>query len=566
MTLTENRLRVVATPHVKVLLDRCAGCQECIIRCPTGALSLDVDAWIAVADDLACVGCRQCVRTCPFAAIVVTGPVLVADRSHLETVAPPSIVGDRQETRLGITSWVDALAEAERCLNCPDPTCVRGCPAHNDIPGFVAAIRSGDLDEAHGVIGRTSVLPDICSRVCDQELQCEGACTWSLAGAHPVAIGALERFVTDNAPVPGPVVDSDRGAGLHVAVVGSGPAGLAAAWELAEAGARVSVFEKDFVAGGLLGWGIPEFTLPAEQAGRPAAALAAAGVQFHFGAEIGPAGVDGLLARHDAVVIAVGASQALRLPVPGNNLQGIWDATRFLTEGKGALGRGETLADLGVPPRDGGPPTVLVLGAANTAMDVARTAHRLGGRAVCVDWMDRRFAPVRPDELAEAACEGVDIRFLTTVDRFEGRDGRVTTARLSRTHQRRATELPKVVARDCGRLEVDLVVMAMGYRLDPAMAAESPGVPVRKTMPDLPDRRWVASGIMATPPPSAGRGQPVGALAVGRETARVLAGQPRRDRVWTVGDALIGPSTVVEAMAHGKQAAIAVLDRLGGRG
>ncbi|MHB1929818.1 MAG: 4Fe-4S dicluster domain-containing protein, partial [Acidimicrobiales bacterium] len=231
-------------PHVTVLADRCAGCQECVVRCPTGALDLDAVTWTVTAHDAACVGCRQCERTCPFAAIVIDGPVLVEPRAALGVHHPQSLAHDNSETRRGLATWEEALTEASRCLDCPDPTCVRGCPAHNDIPGFIRAIGTGNLDEAHRVLRRTSVLPDVCSRVCDQALQCEGACTWSLGGAAPVAIGALERFVCDNAPVPPVEVTATTGAGMTVAVVGSGPAGIAAASELVGAGAAVTVYER----------------------------------------------------------------------------------------------------------------------------------------------------------------------------------------------------------------------------------------------------------------------------------------------------------------------------------
>lgn len=223
-------------PTTTVLVDRCAGCQECVVRCPTGALDLDANTWTVEVNQELCVGCRQCERTCPFGAIVVEGPTLVAARVAQEVQHPAELEGDRSETRRGITSWAEALIEAERCLSCPDPTCVLGCPAHNDIPGFIRAVRDGDLDRAHEVLAATTFMPDVCSRVCDQALQCEGACSWSLAGSAPVAIGALERFVADNAPVPSIASRVSRAAeppakGLSVAIVGSGPAAIGAASE-----------------------------------------------------------------------------------------------------------------------------------------------------------------------------------------------------------------------------------------------------------------------------------------------------------------------------------------------
>jgi len=556
-----------ALPHVTVLSDRCAGCQECSVRCPTGALVLDPLTWTVTADDPSCVGCRQCVRTCPFSAITVAGPVLVAPRTETASLHPEVLRSDSTETRRGLLSWTDALSEAARCLECPDPTCVRGCPAHNDIPAFIAAIGRGDLDGAHDVLRRTSILPDVCARVCDQAVQCEGACSWALAGESPVAIGALERFVTDNASVPPLAVRDDaRGTGLDVAVIGSGPAGAAAAWELVEAGARVTVLERDDAPGGLLRWGIPDFTLPDVVARRVWTALSDSGVELRLGTDVPAGGIDALLADHDAVVVAAGAGTPLRLAVPGADLDGVWDATAFLTAAHEVLGHGGGLGDLFPDLRPSDPdrmPRVLVLGAGNTAMDTARTARRLGADAMCIDWMHRAFAPVRPDELVEAEEEGVEVGFLRTLARLEGDErGRVRRAWLSHTRQDRADRPPEVVEREADDLEVDMVVMAMGYRVDPGLVEALGGLPVRKHAPPVPDRHWAASGITseAASRVAWARGQAIGRLALAREGARTAAALPRRPRVWTAGDALTGPSTVVEAMAQGKQAAEAIVE------
>ena len=565
MTLSQSTIDPIAAdqrPHVTVLTDRCAGCQECVIRCPTGALTMDVGNWVAAADDARCVGCRQCVRTCPFAAIEVEGPLLVADRVEPTYHKVTQLIGNLDETRRGIPTWTSVLAEAERCLACPDPTCVRGCPVHNDIPAFVSAVRAGDLDGAHRVLRRTSFLPDICSRVCDQAVQCEGSCTWSLAGGTPVAIGSIERFITDNAPIPPIEPVNDRGAGLSVAVVGSGPAGIGAAFELVRSGARVTVFEKDDRPGGLLRWGIPSFTLPRQVAERPWEQLRAAGVRLECGIAVTPDRVEELRASFDAVVLAHGAGTPLRLPVQGGDLDGVVDATRFLGEARSALAESRS-CDLLPSPADrepDAPATVLVLGAGNTAMDVARLARRLGARAICVDWMDRRFAPVRPDELDEAIEEGVDIRFSRTLTRLEGRDGRVDRAVLAETRQASATTLPRVL--DATSEErVDLVVMAMGYRIDPAFAAVAPDKPLARRVPELVDRRFQASGILQGGAPAFARHRPVGELAIVREIGRMSAALGTAERVFVAGDALVGPSTVVEAMAQGRRAAEAVLDR-----
>jgi glutamate synthase (NADPH/NADH) small chain len=587
LTIADRAPATAAQPHVTVLTDRCAGCQECVIRCPASALTMDAARWVAVADDALCVGCRQCERTCPFSAIMVEGPLVVTERSDPAPQHPADLIGDTSEIRPGFSCWDDALAEASRCVDCPDPTCVRGCPAHNDIPSFISAIRDGDLGAAHDILRLTSVMPDICSRVCDQAAQCEGACTWSLAGGAPVAIGKLERFVADHAPVPPLAIQSSvpataDGAGLSVGVVGSGPAGIGAAWHLAEAGASVTVYEREPTPGGLLGWGIPDFTLPSEVSGRPWRQLAAAGVNLRCGSEIGPGDVEGLLAEHDAVILAHGAGMPLRLPVPGGDLAGVTDATAFLKAGKEALETGAGISGMeaviapAAPPAlpatpsaaagESRRPQVLVLGAGNTAMDVARTARRLGLRAVCVDWVAERFALARPDELDEARHEGVDIRFLRTVTRLEGESGHVRRAVLSCTRQAHGDRLPKVLDGDPETLDADLVVMAMGYRGDRAFAAMLPGTPIARTVKGMPDRRWIASGILARPASSFAFNKPVGRLALGRETGLANSALPFQERVWVAGDALVGPSTVVEAMAQGRCAAASVLGNRPSRG
>ncbi len=568
MTLTAPQPTVpgVSRPTVTVLVDRCAGCQECVVRCPTGALTMDARRWVARADSALCVGCRQCVRTCPFSAIAVDGPLLVADRVEPDTASVRLEVGLVEEVRRGFGSWDEALVEAARCLECPDPTCVRGCPAHNDIPGFIRALKDRDLAGAHEVLRSTSVLPDVCSRVCNQAAQCEGACTWSLAGGNPVAIGRLERFIADRASVPPPWPSSSAEAGLSVGIVGSGPAGIGAAWELIEAGASVTVYERDATPGGLLGWGIPRFTLPDAVATRAWDQLLAAGVDLRCRVAVAPEDLDRLLARHDAVILAHGATSPMRLNVPGAELPGVTDATTFLHRGTCALRDGDDPAafrvSYGLDRSAESPeaqPRVLVLGAGNTAMDVARTARRLGMQATCIDWLDERFALARPDELEEARLEGVDVRFLRTLVRLEGDGAWVRRAHLAVTSQRDARHSPKVRRGSGEVVDVDLVVMAMGYRGDPAFAGALAGLPVRRVEDGLPDRRWQASGVLDGPASSFAHHNPVGRLALGREVGLWASSVAFADRLWAAGDALVGPSTVVESMAHGRRSARAVL-------
>ena len=593
--IAELRNGTPAIKHaiVHVNQERCAGCQECVIRCPTHALSINTEKWVAEADDALCVGCRQCERVCPYSAIAVTGPLVVAARAEAHPLKAEPLAGSQQEIRRGFQGWSEALAEADRCLNCPDPTCMEGCPAHVDIPGFITALRERNLDKAHDLLSLSSFLPGICSRVCDQSVQCEGACSWALAGGQAVSIGRLERFVADHGPQPQLEKESAEGAGLSVAVVGSGPAGVAAAWELLSASAGVSMFEKDEEAGGVLRWGIPSFTLPDSVVDPHLTALTAAGLKLRTSCELGKdVTLEALLAQHDAVILAHGASLPLGIRVPGADLPGVEDATSFLNRAKPAL-KG------GTRPEGVGPGVhVLVLGGGNTAMDVARTLSRFGAEVTAVEWMDERFARVRPDELVEARDEGVQVRFNTTVERLEGDSGGVRTAWLRRTVQRQVTRRPKVVSGPAEALPVDRVIVALGYRVDASVAASVVALPLPSTDQTrvIPDRRWTASGIPTGPALA------VGTQALKREVGLAVAGSPvhtrwwarlghrrvespgrfratwwarlwRRqaevgfavaptpqgERVWVAGDALVGPSTVAGAMAQGRAAARSVL-------
>ena len=599
--------RSVLPPRVRVLAERCAGCEECVVRCPTAALSIDPDRWIAQADESLCVGCRQCERTCPFSAIRVEGARLASPRQLVALHRPAELDGDTSELHRGFGGWRQVIAEAERCLLCPDPTCMEGCPAHNDIPGFIEHLRARDVAGAQAILARTSVLPDVCSRVCDTAVQCEGACSWALAGGEPVAIGLLERFVSDQHPLAGVQRTGSRGDGRSVAVVGSGPAGVAAAWELLAQGAQVTMLEKDADAGGVLRWGIPAFTLPNPVTERPIEALLAAGLTLKTNCALGrDAALDELLAAHDAVILAHGASQPLIPPLAGADLTGVEDATSFLARAKDALHHGEALPEVGVGRH------VLVLGGGNTAMDTARTVRRLGGEATCVEWMDERFARVRPDELDEARREGVTIRFTTTVERLEGDDRGVRAAYLRRTRQRRIDKQPRLLRGHAERLPVDHVVFALGYRVQRPPSTETIEFPLPPSgqRDAVLDRRWLASGIMAGQTAAEHGDGPrsrVGWLALERErglavatspiatgwwtrlterhtrkavparmntwvwrwrrravTGLATAPKPQAERVWIAGDALVGPSTAAGAMAQGKAAATAILETMNG--
>ena len=495
---------------------------------------------------------------------------MVAPRTELVPYHPEALEGDTEETRPTFGSWDEAVAEAERCLLCPDPTCMRGCPAHNDIPGFISGLRTGDLELSHAALRRTSVMPDICARVCDHSAQCEGACTWTLAGGKAVAIGAIERFICDNAPVPGVEQHSEDAEGMSVAVVGSGPAGVAAAWELSEASAKVTMYEKDSEPLGVLRWGIPDFTLPQRIIERPWQELQRAGVEVRLDTQVFPADLDRLLEEHDAVMLCQGASRSRGLPVPGGDLEGVWDATDFLERGKDALAAGRRPPEM--EPRvasDGSarPPMVLVLGAGDTAMDVCRTARRFGADVLCLNRRDRAHARVRPDELAEAEAEGVEMRFSTTIAGLEGKDGRLVAALLAPTRQRKGNSPPEVLKDQAQLHDADLVVSATGYTVDPGFVKAMPGTAKRRSAPTIMERRWNASGLafVGSPDPRKPTGardterSVIGKSALDREQDLAAARLPFKPRVWVAGDALTGPATVVEAMAQGREAARAVI-------
>jgi glutamate synthase (NADPH/NADH) small chain len=550
-TSIENspKINKISKPEARVIRERCVGCQECVIRCPTLALSIDVVNWEAKADNELCVGCRQCERTCPFSAITIVGPLKLAPRASAPQVQLPVKPGSIAETRPGLASMEDAVKEAERCLNCPDPTCVLGCPAHNDIPSFIQAIRENDLERAQRVLAETTCLPDVCSRVCDVASQCEGSCSWALAGGEPVAIGKLERFVTDHSPVPPIQIISDRGKELSVGILGSGPAGIAAAWELAGTGVKVVIYEREAAAGGILKWGIPSYVLPDKVSQRPVQALQEAGVEIQTNTNITPEMMDRLLTKHDAVIVAFGAPVPEIPELPGIKLNGVMNATEFLTKAKTALANGTPQ-----PEFRGTTVPVLVLGGSDTAIDVARSVLRLGGKPIIIHRREEKFSRARADQIIEAENEGVQFRFATNLVKFEGENGKLTKAVIAKTYQKRPGTSPDIVKGTEQAIDTDMVVLATGYKLEPRFAKLFK-LPVRPPIQDrlLPDRHWIASGIFS-------RGNAVGNVAWEREYSLLVSLLPQRERLWLAGDALVGPSTVVGSMAQGRLAARALLD------
>ncbi|MDA8196212.1 MAG: FAD-dependent oxidoreductase [Actinomycetota bacterium] len=517
-----------------VLTDRCAGCQECLVRCPTNAIGFNEDSWIVEINAELCIGCGQCERLCPFSAIVIEKELSVLESQlnrHYEPTG--SVFLSVQETKPAITSFDAALFEASRCLECPDPTCVKGCPAHNNIPLALKNLRDGDIDGARSIFQETSHIGSICSRVCDQKSQCEGACSLALAGGEAVSIGALEKYIFDHSN--GSISHFSETA-KRVAIIGSGPASLGACFRLLEAGVEVEVFEEKDYLGGLLNYGMPDFTLPFETLDKVIEELRTAGVTFHTNHHVSDEELKQLRGNFDSVIVAIGANLPIRPKVDGIESAVSIDAMDFLVR------YGQSIRESNVEYELYGK-KILIVGAGNTAMDVARVARRLGAEAVSVEWVNSKFAKVRPDELEEAITEGVDVRFQTTLVATAGR-----LATLVNTTHDDPSKLPSIIESSKYTEEFDLVVMALGYRKGGDIELVEP----QYTLGETPSPKWSASGILSK---SHNHNQQIGSTSWMRERKTRAVGSKDNGGIIAVGDFLYGPATVVEAMASGRNAA-----------
>jgi glutamate synthase (NADPH/NADH) small chain len=313
---------------------------------------------------------------------------------------------DFAEVDSGITAE-EAVAEATRCLQCKKPACISGCPVGIDIPGFIRCIEAQDFRSAIGIIKESNMLPAICGRVCPQEVQCEGECILGVKD-KPIAIGALERFLADwereNGIVLPAVAEMRK---KKIAVVGSGPAGLTAAAELARNGFSVTLFEALHDAGGVLIYGIPEFRLPKEIVRSEIEEVKRLGVEIRTNHLVGRSlPVDELLS-YDAVILATGAGLPSFMGIPGENQIGVYSANEFLTRVN--LMHAEAFPQYDTPVKRGG--NVVVIGGGNVAMDAARVARRMGAEVTLVYRRRREDMPARRIEVHHAEEEG--IRFLT---------------------------------------------------------------------------------------------------------------------------------------------------------
>ena len=439
------------------------------------------------------------------------------------------------EVNLGYTAEM-AVAEAERCLLCARPTCIDGCPVGIDIREFIRLTADAEFLDAADVIARSSSLPAVCGRVCPQENQCEGTCVLARKGKS-IAIGHLERFVADFAREHGrsPAHSEIPKTGKRVAVVGSGPAGLACATDLIKAGHEVTVFEALHELGGVLVYGIPEFRLPKEIVRAEIDGLADLGVVFEKNAVIGMIDtIDDLLEEEgfDAVFIGVGAGLPRFLNIPGENLIGVYSANEFLTR-VNLMKAYEAGAQ--TPLLDLYNKTVAVFGGGNTAMDAVRTAMRLGaGHAMILYRRSEAEMPARLEEVHHAKQEGVEFRTLVSpLELLGDEEGWLHAVRLQQMElgepddsgRRRPEPIPGALE----EIAIDVAVVAIGNTPNPL---------IHKTAPDLEQTRW---GTLATDPES------------GRTSKRgVFAG----------GDIVTGGATVILAMGAGRRAAAAIDDYL----
>ena len=384
------------------------------------------------------------------------------------------------EVALGYTEEI-AIDEAKRCLNCRQHPCVSGCPVNVRIPEFIAKVAEGEFEEAYKIITSTNSLPAVCGRVCPQEHQCEGKCVRGIKG-ESVGIGRLERFVADwhaahadpNAKVEKPVSNGHR-----VAVVGSGPAGLTCAGDLARMGYEVTVYELFHKAGGVLVYGIPEFRLPKAIVAREVAALEEMGVKIVTDAVIGRAiSIDELLTEEgfEAVFLGSGAGLPRFLGIPGENLLGVYSANEFLTRINLMKAYRE---DYDTPIKHH--KCVAVVGAGNVAMDAARCAKRLGAEHVYVVYRrGMEEVPARKEEVHHAQEEEVEFKLLTNPVRVIGDEkGYVTGIECIKMElgepDEKGRRRPMPVEGSNFVLEVDAMIDALGTSPNPLLRMTTPG-------------------------------------------------------------------------------------------
>ncbi|MFV2064092.1 MAG: NADPH-dependent glutamate synthase [Chloroflexota bacterium] len=448
------------------------------------------------------------------------------ERHAIPAREPEVRATDFTEVNLGYTELL-AVAEAERCLLCPKPFCVDGCPVRVDIPAFIDLVAKGDMKGAAESLLDDNALPCVTGRVCPQETQCEGLCVRRRKG-EPVAIGALERFVADWAMEHADELSNtvQTATGRRVAIVGSGPAGLTAAGELAKSGHQVTVFEAFHAPGGVLVYGIPEFRLPLDIVEGEVDRLRGMGVEIEFNSIIGRTWtLRELRTTYDAVFVAVGAGLPVFMGIPGEDLKGVYSANEYLTR-VNLMGAYKEDAD--TPIMRG--KRVAVVGGGNVAMDAVRTARRLGAEeAIIVYRRGREELPARLEEVHHAEEESIRFDLLASpLEVLSDEDGWVRGLRCQRMElgepdesgRRRPQPIPQAeFVIDC-----EMVVVAVGTRSNPLLTASEPDLRI--------DER--------------------GYLVVDEEGMTSVPG------IFAGGDIVRGAATVILAMGDGKRAAGAI--------
>ena len=431
------------------------------------------------------------------------------------------------EVALGYTKD-QALAEAERCLQCKVPKCIEGCPVGIDIPAFIKHIREGESQQALEKIREKNSLPAICGRVCPQENQCMGKCVLGLR-SDPINIGALERFVADEegkSELGKP--DTVPPSGKKVAVVGSGPAGLTAAAELAKLGHEVTIFEALHAPGGVLMYGIPEFRLPKKIVRDEIRYVESLGAKIETNVIVGKVIKLEELFRmsFDAAFIGSGAGLPGFLGVPGENLSGIYSANEFLIRVN--MMKAYRFPDYNTPVKVG--KKVVVIGGGNSAMDAARSALRLGGEVTVIYRRTEELMPARREEVLNTKEEGIKFIFLATPTRFIGDEkGWVRAVECVRMGLGEPDESgrrrPRPMAESEFIIEANTVIVAIGQRANPLAARGEEKIKVTGH----------------------------GTIVANQKTGKT--GMPG---VFAAGDIVTGNATVISAMAGGKNAAQAI--------